>query len=122
MSAHAERDVWRRFVGGIAWPTLLLGASIVLGEGLLWSAVLHGVLPMMIGFFIATGLAYAAFTVMHEAVHGNIHGDHAAMRPLSELLGWLAGVTLFAPLPLFRVLHLRHHSFTNHAEKDRTIG
>ena len=27
-------------------------------------------------------------------------------------------ILLFAPLPLFRVLHLRHHSFTNHTEKD----
>jgi len=110
----AERDVWRRFVGRIAWPTLLLGASIVVGEAVLWSAVLRGQLPMWAGFFIATGLAYAAFTVMHEAVHGNIHGDNPSMRPFSDLLGWLAGVTLFAPLPLFRVLHLRHHTFTNH--------
>lgn len=118
MSASAERDVWRRFVGSIAWPTLLLGGAIVVGEAVLWSAVRSDLLPAYVGFFIATGLAYASFTVMHEAVHGNIHGDHTAMRPLSELLGWLAGITLFAPLPLFRVLHLRHHSFTNHPEKD----
>ena len=87
MSAPEARDVWRRFVGSIAWPTLTLGGAIVVGEVLLWSTVLSGHLPTGFGFFIATGFAYAAFTVVHEAVHGNIHGDHAAMRPFSELLG-----------------------------------
>jgi fatty acid desaturase len=113
-----ERDVWRGFVGDVAWPTLLLGSGIVAGELGLWGAALTGHLPLWVGFFVATALGYSAFTVMHEAVHGNIHGDKAAMRPISEALGWLAGITLFAPLPLFRVLHLRHHSFTNHGEKD----
>lgn len=45
MSAHETRDVWRRFVGSIAWPTLTLGGAIVVGEVLLWSAVLGGFLP-----------------------------------------------------------------------------
>lgn len=117
-NAKPERDVWRGYVGDFAWPTFLLGALIVLGELALWTFTLTGHLPRAWGFVFATALAYAAFTVMHEAVHGNIHGDKASLRPLSELVGWLAGVTLFAPLPLFRVLHLRHHSFTNHDEKD----
>ncbi len=117
-TARERRDVWRRFVGGVAWPTLGLGVFVVLGEIAVWTAVLRGIAPWWAGSIAATLLAYLAFTVMHEAVHGNIHGETRALRGPSEALGWLAGITLFAPYSAFRVLHLRHHSFTNHPEKD----
>jgi len=117
-SSVPNRDVWRRFVGPVAWGTLALGLVVVLGEASVWTLVLSGLAPLWAGSLAATLLAYLAFTVMHEASHGNIHGETRSLRVPSEALGWLAGVTLFAPFSAFRVLHLRHHSFTNHPEKD----
>jgi len=112
------REVWRRFVGPVAWRTLALGLVVVAGEALVWTLALRGLAPLWAGSLAASVLAYLAFTVMHEASHGNIHGETRALRGLAEALGWLAGLTLFAPFSAFRVLHLRHHSFTNHPEKD----
>lgn len=73
---------------------------------------------MWAGSIAATVLAYAAFTVLHEASHGNIHGTHLRVRWIGELAGWLSGLTLLAPHPMFRAIHLRHHSHTNDPNKD----
>ena len=117
-SSVASRDVWRRFVGPVARGTLALGLAVVVGEAVVWTLVLSDLAPLWAGSLAATVLAYLAFTVMHEASHGNIHGETRSLRVPAEALGWLAGITLFAPFSAFRVLHLRHHSFTNHPEKD----
>jgi fatty acid desaturase len=111
-------EVWRSFVGPVAGGTLALGLFVVLGEAAVWSLTLGGLVPIWVGSLCATVLAYLAFTVMHEASHGNIHGDTRSLRLVSEALGWLAGITLLAPFSAFRVLHLRHHAYTNHPEKD----
>ena len=39
-------------------------------------------------------------------------------KKFEKLVGYISGLTLFIPYPMFRVLHLRHHSFTNDPEKD----
>jgi len=109
-----EELLWRPHVGGIAWPTVGLAGLVAALVAVAWS----GALPLWAGFLVATLAAYLAFTVMHEACHGNIHGKRRRWAKLGEALGWLLSVTLFAPYPAFRVLHLRHHAHTNHPDKD----
>ncbi|MEC7521853.1 MAG: fatty acid desaturase [Myxococcota bacterium] len=106
--------LWRPHVGGLAWPTLLLLAVVIALTAVAWS----GLVPLWAGGGMATLAAYLAFTVMHEASHGNVHGSRRELRWLGEACGWIASVTLFAPYPAFRVLHLRHHSHTNDPERD----
>lgn len=109
---------WRRHVGELAWPTMGLFALVVVGEVAVWWAVLSGAMALWVGTLCCTVLAYAAFTVLHEACHGNIHGQHASLRGVSEIAGWVSGVFLLAPHPMFRAIHLRHHSHTNDPVKD----
>lgn len=116
-----EREMkvaWRAHAGAIAWPTVALMIAILGGEFLLWSAHLSGLLPLGWAMLGATLLAYVAFTVMHEASHGNIAGGNTKMARAERIAGWLSGAVLFAPYPVFRALHLRHHAHTNHPEKD----
>ncbi len=113
-----EATIYKPHTGRLAWPTLaLLGAVLALWLGA-WAGALSGLFGLGLGGAMATLAAYLAFTVMHEASHGNIHGARRGLRGLGELAGWAASVTLLAPYPAFRVLHLRHHSHTNYAEKD----
>ena len=109
---------WRSYVGEVAWPTFLLFAVIVAGEVLVWWGVLTDRMPLWAGSIAATLLAYASFTVLHEASHGNVHGSRASLRWTGEVLGWASGLPLLAPHPMFRAIHLRHHSHTNDPEKD----
>lgn len=50
---------------------------------------------------------------MHDASHGAISGGDDRLHGLEQALGWLAGVPLCGPFPVFRSLHLRHHAHTN---------
>lgn len=109
---------WRVHAGTPAWPTILLMGGVVVGEALVWTAAFRGLLPTEWSVVFATLLAYAAFTVMHEASHGNISGGHKCLARVEEGLGWLSALLLFAPYPVFRMLHLRHHSHTNDPDED----
>jgi beta-carotene hydroxylase len=112
-----ERELYRPHVGHFAWPTVaLLGLVVLLWVGA-WIGVLTDALGLALGGALTTLAAYLAFTVMHEASHGNVHGGRE-QRWIGEVAGWIASVTLFAPYPAFRVLHLRHHSYTNDPDKD----
>lgn len=118
-SSTARRQAsWRAHVGELAWPTLALFGAVVIGEGLVWWGVLSGRMPIWLGSVAATLLAYASFTVLHEASHGNVHGARPELRWVGELAGWLSGLPLLAPHPMFRAIHLRHHSHTNDPERD----
>ena len=119
MNAHTTpAKAWKDHAFVLAWPTVLLMVGILIGEAVLWWVALAGHMSPWIAWAPATVLGYLAFTVMHEAGHGNIHGRHAMYKPLSEACGWLSGFVLAAPFPAFRVLHNLHHSHTNNPEKD----
>ena len=111
-------QVWRAHVASPAWPTFALAIFIAAAELCVWASRLALGLPLWVGALVATLLAYLGFSVMHEASHGNLHGERRELKRAGEVLGWVAGMTLLAPYPAFRVLHLRHHSYTNHPDKD----
>ena len=116
--ATTTGEVWRLHAGEFAWATLMLFLVVVGGEVAVWWGVLTDHLPIWAGSFIATVLAYAGFTVMHEATHGNVHGAHLRWRWLGEITGWVTAALLLAAYPAFRVLHLQHHANTNDPERD----
>lgn len=118
LTLDGMRSRWRVHAGVIAWPTILLMGGILLGEVAVWAGVLSGQLALGWAMLAATILAYMAFTVMHEASHGNIDGGHQGAAFLEDVLGWISGTILSAPYPVFRILHLRHHAHTNDADHD----
>lgn len=117
-SSSSEREEARRLSRGVAWPTLGLALVVLSATPILWLTVQRGVLPLGAASTLAVVVAYLAFTVMHEVAHGNVHGDVGVLKPVAEAAGWYSAVLLLAPYPLFRLLHLRHHAFTNHPDKD----
>ena len=115
--ASRSSSAWRAHVGAFAWPTLLLAGGVLLGEGVLWAALVAGVLPLWVGAIIATGLAYVAFTPMHDASHGAISGGRR-WAWVDTAVGHTMAALFLAPFAVFRTLHLRHHGATNHPERD----
>lgn len=107
--------IWKQHTVDVAWPTLGLFGLVLTGHVAVWVAVLSGSLGLGWGFGLQTVVSYLAFTVAHEAAHGNIHRGN---RALGDALGWLSGILLFAPYPAFKVLHLQHHAHVNHGDDD----
>jgi fatty acid desaturase len=114
----SDRPHWKRHAGQLALPSLGLAALTLGGHAAVWWAVLGGHLGLAAGLGLQTLFAYFAFTVAHEAAHGNLVGRHAGLRRLEVGLGWASGALLFAPWSAFKVLHLEHHSHTNDPERD----
>lgn len=111
-----KSSVWKRHAGMFATTTAALGVSVVVIHVATWAMVLSGTIGWYVGFGLQTIASYSAFTVMHEAAHGNIHGRFTRWAWVDGLLGWTSSVLLVAPYPAFQLLHLRHHSRTNHAD------
>lgn len=108
----------RPYMGGFAWGTVALtSAMLVAYPTSLWLTA-TGVLPLWLGFVIIAAIMYMSYTPVHEAVHGNIHGDHARLKWVNDLCGYLCGQLILLPYSTHKVEHFTHHRFTNQAGKD----
>lgn len=102
----------------IAYPTIILTIVASTIYVLVSLAAIKGLLGAGWVIFINAIMAYLLFTPMHEAGHLNISGNRKSLRWVDEIIGWLSGIPLFAPFYIFKVIHFRHHAFTNDPEKD----
>ena len=105
-------------MGEFAWPTVVLGVIATGGYVAIPFLVAASVLPLWLAMPLMILLAYASYTVLHEAVHGSISGSKKSLRWLNELLGYMAGFVLFIPMTAHRHAHLAHHRHANDAESD----
>ena len=95
-------------------PTLVLFLTVIGGAEAATAAAAAGSLPLPVAATL-NGLAlYALYTVTHEAVHGTAHPHHGVNRWLGRISAALEGTTF----PLFRIVHLQHHAFTNDPDRD----
>jgi beta-carotene hydroxylase len=108
----------KNYYGGLAWPTVVVGVTSFLAYWALPYLVMLGSFSLWLAIPAMVALTYAAYTVLHESVHGSISGDNHSMDWLNDWMGYLAGTILTIPLTAHRIEHLTHHANTNHAEKD----
>jgi len=102
----------------VANGTILLFLFYALGFSLTIILVLNGSLSINIGMLINCVFSYVAFTPMHEAAHENIRGRGKSWKWLETIIGFMSGIVLMVPFQIFKIEHLRHHSFVNHPKKD----
>ena len=108
----------KNYYCGLAWPTMLIGLTSFLAYWALPYLVLLNGFSLWLAIPTMVALTYAAYTVLHECVHGSINGSYTSMKWVNDGLGYLAGTILAIPLTAHRIEHLTHHANTNHAEKD----
>ena len=100
----------------IAWPTVAILVASHAVNILTWTMVLNDLWPAWVGLIITSITGYALFTPAHEAIH-----RCAAQKPEHNDL--ILSIATFLAVPfgkgtLFRLMHMRHHRFTNDPEKD----
>ncbi len=108
----------RQYMGKLAWPTVMLGVAVGVAYVATPLMVVTEALPLAVAIPIMAILTYAAYTVLHEAVHGSISGGNTSMRWLNEALGYMAAWILMIPLTAHRHEHLAHHRNTNNPDSD----
>ena len=123
MSVEEELDQRARssaqaYMGGFAWPTIVLGLFAVISYVATPFLVVSGQLPFLVGGVLMALLTYMSYTVLHDAAHGSINGSHKSLRWVNEAMGYLAAWVLGIPLTAHRHEHLAHHRNTNHSHDD----
>ena len=110
---------WSDYSSGIAWSTVALFVSVIVGYIGLITATYMGAMSLPVGMLVATLLVYLGFTVAHEAGHGNIAHEVTWMKPLERFMGWSLTIPfLILPFGLFAKIHDYHHAFTNEPDRD----
>jgi beta-carotene hydroxylase len=103
----------KQYMGAVAWPTVILGMVVVLSYLATVALVLAGALSLWFAVPAVAVLTYAAYTVVHDSVHGSITGNHESLRWINKALGLMAAWILMIPLTAHRHEHMAHHRHAN---------
>lgn len=103
---------------GVSFKTIIFSITLFALWIINFLFYFQGSSSFFIAFCVNVLIGYLAFTPLHEAVHGNIAGKDNSFQIFQDVLGLLMAMILFSPYKMFKILHLRHHSFTNVKEKD----
>lgn len=107
-----------RHIGGFAWPTVF---SLSLCTGVYGACIWHLLTDPQFSWWVVAGIAfcaYAAYTPLHDAVHGAVTGMSIQLHWINEWVGYLASHLLGVSFIGHRRGHLKHHRATNHPEND----
>ena len=100
-----EMEAGRRLTDDFGWPTILLAVVLfAMFFFAIWAAM-AGVISYFWGAVINTVFIYALYTVVHEAIHGNISSRRKSLRWVDLVVGTAACI----PLWLFYFPHLKQH-------------
>jgi len=111
--------LWQDFRPVVAWGTLVLFSLVLMTYIGLCIAAMRSLFPPLIISTLLVVNAYASFTVLHEAGHGNIFPSQSAFKFMESWVGWLACLPLLVfPYRIFKIVHDRHHAFTNNPDLD----
>ncbi len=111
-----ELKVGRRYSPAIAWPTIRLAIGVYAGLAASIWAALTGRLPYWASGLIDTIILYAAYTVIHEAVHNNIVPRLRGLRWLNTFLGFAICIPLWMFFYPHKASHVVHHRKCNSDE------
>lgn len=118
MSLPEEREIAKKYIGGFPWFMVIWG----LGGFLLWLSLfplVHlQIMPLWLGFLLASVVISYCYLPTHEAQHGNIGRPNKPWRWLNELIGHTSAFPMMLPYRVHRAIHLKHHAYANTPDKD----
>lgn len=104
--------------GQAMWGTVLL--CLICSATVVGSLLLAGfdLIPIWAAGVANYFAVYAIYTVLHEAVHGNISGNNTGPTSLDRWVGRIAGFFIIVPYSAHETIHLTHHRYTNDPDRD----
>ena len=121
--SESELDVLERKIAGkymhkVPWGAVVWGIGNLIAWLALWPLVLMDIIPLWLGFILATLNVSLSYLPSHEAQHNIIAGKGQPLRWLNELVGHLSTIPLVLPYRVLRHTHYEHHSHTNDPQLD----
>ncbi len=113
-----ERKIIAKYIGVVPWSAVVWGIGNCLLFLSLFPLVLLDVLPLWLGFILATVCVAACYLPSHEAQHSIIAARGRPLRWLNELLGHVSTIPMVAPYRMLRATHMEHHAHCNDPELD----
>ena len=84
----------------------------------LWPLVFMGIIPLWLGFIIATVNITLSYLPSHEAQHDIIAKPGSKLRWLNQLVGHISIIPLVLPYRVAKYTHMEHHKHANDPAKD----
>ncbi|MEM9842285.1 MAG: fatty acid desaturase [Pseudomonadota bacterium] len=84
----------------------------------LWPLVFMGVIPLWLGFIIASCNITLSYLPSHEAQHDIIAKPGTKLRWLNQLVGHISTIPLVLPYRVAKITHMEHHKHANDADLD----
>ena len=113
-----EREIADKHIGKFPYLAVFWSLANFATFVGLWPLVLLNIIPLWMGFCIATVCVSISYLPSHEAQHDIIARPGTKLRWLNELVGWIGSIPLVIPYPVLKYTHLEHHKHTNDPDLD----
>lgn len=116
-----ENRIARTYADRLPWEIVIWAFGNMAVWLALWPLVLFGVIPLWLGFIIATITMSLVYLPTHGAQHDIIARKGQKLRWLNEAVGHATSWMIIYPFEVLRVTHMDHHRHTNDPELDVDI-
>ncbi|MFN3211478.1 MAG: fatty acid desaturase [Henriciella sp.] len=113
-----ERDIAARHIDKFPYLAVIWAFTNFFVWLSLWPLVMFGVIPLWLGFIIATVNIALSYLPSHEAQHDIIAKPGSKLRWLNQLVGHISIIPLVLPYRVAKYTHMEHHKHANDPEKD----
>jgi beta-carotene hydroxylase len=117
-----EQAIARKYADRLPWEAVAWGLGNLLVWLSLWPLVFLGVMPLWLGFIIATLNVMLCYLPSHEAQHDIIGRKGTKWRWLNELVGHVSTIPLVLPYRVAKLTHIQHHLHANDPALDPDIS
>ena len=117
-----ERQIARKHSGMFPWLIVSWAFGNLAFWLSLWPLVFLDIIPLWMGFLLATVSLSLVYLPTHDAQHDIIARPGERLRWLNELLGHATTWMIITPFNVFRMTHLEHHRHANDPELDPDIA
>ena len=117
-----EREVAARHIDKFPYLAVVWAFSNLAVWLALWPLVFMGVIPLWLGFIVATLNIMLSYLPSHEAQHDIIAKPGTKLRWLNQLVGHLSTIPLVLPYRVAKITHMDHHKHANDPELDPDYG
>ncbi len=120
ISPAQEKQIARGLSPEVAWPTLALAAFLPLAFAAVAAAGWTRAWPLLACVPVLTLVSYAHYTLVHEAIHGNVVSGRRGPNWINTAVGWIGALGMGTGWPALQRTHVLHHAHTN-TERDPDI-